>query len=54
MLRSTPAVLLAVTAAALLSLLTAVELGRLAGLVCVLVLSSALALVAHRLSPRRR
>ena len=53
MLRSTPVVLLAVTAAALVSLLTAVELGRIAGLACVLLLSSALALTAARLSARR-
>ena len=54
MLRSTPVVLLAVTASALLSLLAAVELGRIWGLVCVLALSSALAVGAKRLASRRR
>jgi hypothetical protein len=53
MLRSTPLVLLAVTASAVAALLVAVELGRFWGLVAVLVLSSALALGAKRLAARR-
>jgi hypothetical protein len=54
MLRSTPVVLLAVTASAVAGLLVAVELGRVWGLICVLVLSTGLAVGAKRLTARSR